>query len=214
MLTKAYATVSGLGAWASWRSVVLLVLAGCTTGPADRVVTDIPPEQAEVTYWLDQEAVVQVAHSSFEALFAAAERAAKDRFFEISHADFRRGRLTTKPLQSRQVFEFWRGDVVDGEGIVESSLGTVRRTVQFEIGEGPFGGFVLTPRVVVERRALPERRVTDAAHYRAAVAGARFETRTDDEGDRLPTQYWYAVGRDHTLERELARDIQRLIRNQ
>lgn len=193
--------------------LAMLVIAGCASRPDQRVATDAPAEQAKVSYWLEQDATVQVAHGSFDELFAAAERAARDRFFEISHSDFRRGRLTTKPLLSKQAAEFWREDVVDGEALAESSLGTVRRTVWFEIDEGPFGGFVLTPRVVVERRSVPERRVTDAAQFRAAVAGVSFGAVTDDAGSHLPMQYWYAVGRDKTLERALAGDVRRMTRN-
>lgn len=193
--------------------LVMSVVAGCAGGPEQPVATDAPAEQAEVSYWLDQGATAQVTHESFDALFAAADRAARDRFFEISHRDFRRGRLITKPLLSKQAGEFWREDVVDGGGLIESSLSTVRRTVWFEIDEEPSGRFVLTPRVVVERRSVPERRVTDAAQFRAAVAGVSFGAVTDDTGSRLPTQYWYAIGRDHPLERALAADVRRLTKN-
>lgn len=187
----------------------MLIAAGCTSS-TQPLATNVPPEQAEVSYWLDQPATAGVSHPSFDELFAAARRAAKNRSFEVSHADFRRGRLTTKPLLSKQGFEFWRGDVVDGEAITQSALATVRRTVRFDIEPQASGRFVLSPKVVVERRAVPERRVTDTAHYQAAVAGVGTGVAVDEQGDRLPTQYWYAIGRDEALERALARDVERL----
>lgn len=190
-------------------SAAAVVAAGCANGQGPGMATDLPEEQAEISYWLDQPPTAQVTHESFDELLAAAERAARDRMFEISHADFRRGRLTTKPLVSKQALEFWRSDVVDGDSVMESSLATLRRTVQFDVEPGPDDGFVLTPRVVVERRAVPQRRVTDTSQYRAAVAGSAFHLATDDEGDQLPNHYWYAIGRDESLERALARDIER-----
>src|SRR5690606_34268909 len=120
--------------------------------------------------------------------------------------------ITTRPLQSRQALELWRGDVVDGPGLAQSTLGTVRRTIRFEFADSPDGdGYLVAPKVVVERRAVPERRVTDASRYRAAVAGTPTARRTDAEGDPLPAHYWYALGRDQALEQALAKDIQRLL---
>ena len=192
-------------------AAMLIALGGCAT-TGDRVATDIPAEQAQPAYWYQQPAVVQVAHDSFEELARAAERAARDRFFQIDQVDYRSGAITTQPLQSRQAFELWRGDVVDGEALAESTLATVRRTIRFEFSENPDGeGYVVSPKVVVERRAIPERRVTDPSRYRATVTASPTQTRIDADGERLPSQYWYALGRDQALEQALAKDIQRLL---
>src|SRR5207248_2965667 len=119
---------------------------------------------------------------------------------------------TTAPLVSRQFYEPWRDDVVDGHGLLLSSLATVRRTVRFEIARRDDGTFVLAPKVVVERYSSAERRITsvteylDIFNYRRALVDVQ-----TDEGTPVPVEYWYAIGRDPALERHLARAIRRAL---
>ena len=48
-----------------------------------------------------------------------------------------------------------------------------------------------------------------AAPSLTEVYNRYFEEQRESEGRRWPAAYWYAIGRDHALERELAMDIRR-----
>ena len=69
----------------------------------------------------------------------------------LDRQDFRAGVITTKPLVSKQFWELWRNDVVTLSDMANSSLATHRRTLRFDIDRKDAGGYVATPRVVVER---------------------------------------------------------------
>jgi hypothetical protein len=149
--------------------------------------------------------VARVSDSNYDALWDAARKAARECSFTIDRLDYRDGEMTTKPLVSKQFFEVWRGDVVDGHDLLQSSLGTMRRIVLFQITHGEDGGYIISPKVVVERYSAAERRITSVAQYLnifSYVHGLVGEE--TDEGQLVPTEYWYAVGRDPHLEEHLA----------
>jgi hypothetical protein len=89
-----------------------------------------------------------------------------------------------------------------------SSLSTTRRTLRYEFTRNPDGTFTVTPKVLVERFATQGRRVTSPA-----LAPAAFDPPAEDYDPsyRLhpwdPT-YWYAVGRDTALEKQVAKSIE------
>ena len=79
--------------------------------------------------------------------------------------------------------------------------------------------FTATPKVLVERLSLQERRLTDGVQYRQAFTGpigsrgtisrGQFSRDADEETDAtlLPMRYWYATGRDAPMETEVARGL-------
>lgn len=193
------------------RTLIILggLLCGCITARPGPVATAVPEERATPGYWYEQPAAAGVVHDDFDLLWQAAERTARNRLFQIDRTDYRNGILTTRPLVSQQLFEPWRSDT-PLQGQAQSTLGTVRRTIRFEIERAEDGTYTLLPKVLVERQSIPQQRITNAAHYRAAVMAAPGQV--SDEGARLPGQYWYAIGRDADLERALAAEIQRRLR--
>jgi hypothetical protein len=112
--------------------------------------------------------------------------------------------MTTKPLVSKQFFEVWKGDVVDGHDLLQSSLGTMRRIVFFQISHGEDGGYVLSPKVVVERYSAAERRITSVTQYLNIFSYEHgLVGEVTDEGQLVPVEYWYSIGRDPHLEQHL-----------
>jgi hypothetical protein len=201
-------------------TVLLLCLPGCarhgtTAGPTTRRATDMDRNLAQPAYWYNRPATTTVTADDFDQLWAACERAARDRGFQIDREDFRSGVMTTRPLVSKQWFELWRRDVVTLPGVGESSLHTLRRTVRFEIKVREDGAYEAAPKVLVERYSVIEHRITSATQYRDIYALTREEAlRRDDrqrnpllEQEGIPTFYWYAVGRDESLEKKLAESI-------
>ena len=189
--------------------------AGCGTR-APRAQTDLPPESASPEYWLSQPPVAQVSHGDFDQLWRACRRAVQSRSFTVDRVDLRGGRMATYPQISKQLFEFWRNDVGTLAGVLESTLGTVRRSVRMEVRRLPDDTYEAVPVVIVERFSQAERRVTSVARYAEVFAfdpaeqGSRARDRL---GADLPVSYWYAAGRDRALERQIADDVRRDLRS-
>lgn len=224
MVTIVMTSATRSGRWASAAVMraaavaMLLTLAGCASGgggATTRPATDLDPRLATPEHWYAQPATAVVSHGDFDTLWSAADDAARGRFFVPDRVDRRAGVFLTEPMVSRQWFEPWRADTRTGFDLAESSLATVRRTVRFEIARREDGGFALTPKVLVERYAVAENRVTSVVLYRSAFRLGRITettprgTRESDRGVYLPARYWYAIGRDSALEQALANDVQR-----
>jgi hypothetical protein len=192
--------------------IAVLCLALCATGcimgrqnpAATQPATLLPDDSTRSPYWLEYPAVDSVSSPSYDALWAAARRAARACSFTVDRVDYRDGSMTTKPLVSKQFFEVWKGDVVDGHDLLQSSLGTMRRIVFFQISHGDDGGYILTPKVVVERYSAAERRITSVAQYLNIFSYEHgLVGEVTDEGQLVPIEYWYSVGRDPHLEQHL-----------
>ena len=198
--------------------LLLEILGGCAhTAPrpaATQPATAGDPKSAFADYWFDQPAVTDVRGTNFDALWNACQEVAKARGYLIDRTDYREGLLYTQPLVSRALFELWRGDVADGKSLAQSSLATIRRTIRFIIRRDPDGTFVAKPKVVVERYSSVERRITSAAQYHDIFSIRLLDVDREREftGTEVPAEYWYAIGRDDELERELARDVLRRTR--
>ena len=185
------------------------VLAGCSRVEQSPALAQRDSKIATPAYWLGQPATETVAHGDYDQLWEACRDAARWRGFRIDRTDYRGGVMVSHPLTSKQFFELWRRDVVTLPDLTESSLATVRRTVRFEIARGEDGTFACVPKVLVERYAQTERRITSVTQYRESFSNEPgvFGNRERDKGVNVPDVYWYATARDTTLERELAAAI-------
>jgi hypothetical protein len=202
---------------ASFVIVGALGAAGCanrrgsalTHAPATQPVTVKNLATTQPSYWLDQPPVTNVSNFQFQPLWDACEHTARSYLFQLDRQDYRLGVLTTKPMVSKQFWELWRGDTGTFHEEIENSLATIRRTVRFEIEHTDDGTYVMTPRVLVERQTIVERRVTSVTQTRLAFTGPGVPTReaiTSDVID-LPTTYWTPIGRDTVLEKKLAEKV-------
>jgi hypothetical protein len=185
---------------------MVLLCSGCATS-ASRAQTGGDPAAAKPARPSQAPGIV---HDDFDALWNAAEAAVRKRLFRIARTDYRAGILTTEPMVSKQFFELWRTDAVTAGDVAESSLATVRRTIEIEIEPTEDGRFRATPSVLVERYSAAERRITSAVFYRSLFrrqAVRASGTRETDRGIILPGRYWYEIGDDRALERELRQSI-------
>jgi hypothetical protein len=209
------------------RRVALLLIAttlaagvpGCVSGPmrtsdVGKTATTVDPVTATPRHWWEKPATATVTAGNYDRLWAACDAAIRSFRFIPDVQNYRQGIMTSKPLLSRGGAEFWRNDVLDGDDLAHSTLATYRRTIRYEITETDAGRFVLAIKVLVERSSTFERRVTTGIQYREAF-GARTpgtEFRSDD-GAEQPVQYWYATGRDTTLESALADEIRERLKS-
>jgi len=188
---------------------------GCILGrehpAATQPATAIDPKQAQPAYWLDQPAVVKMSSPDFDLLWNACRDSAEADGFTIDRTDYRDGVLTTLPLPSRQVYEFWRGDIATHRDLTQSTLGSMRRTIHFAIRRLDDGSFEATPKVLVERDSLIERRITSVDQYQAvfSIQTVDVARETEKTGDAVQPEYWYSVARDFALERKLADAVRR-----
>jgi hypothetical protein len=193
------------------RLIPILLLTACqdsvppATPPA---LTAAPSEQSGSDYWFNQPPVASVTSSDFQKLWDACATTLINDQFEIDRRDYRLGVLTTWPMISKQFFEFWRSDAGTPREVIWDSLQTIRRTVRFEFSRQPDGSYTAHPKVLIETSAHPERRITAQAQYSQAFAAVgETPTITNEEGVTIPTRYWYSLGRDEAMEKELANSV-------
>jgi hypothetical protein len=197
-------------------AIVLLIAlmsgAGCSSNPAEvqappPPAPKLPAKSRQPDYWLEKPAVASVSAADYDKLWEACGQAARDRLFVLDRYNYREGVLTTQPMVSRQFFELWRSDALTFDDTMQSSLQTIRRTIHWTI-EKSNGGYTATPKVVVERFSEAGRRITSPTQYRVAFAYQSVSGSPErDQGRELPDRYWYAIGRDQTLETALADSV-------
>jgi hypothetical protein len=212
----------GFAVRCSCPTLLLAALAGCQpthSADARARVTPADPKLATPDYWWNQPATVHVADADFVKLWNACEAETHARFMLVDREEYRLGLLTTLPLVSKQAFEPWRTDAVTVHDVAESTLAAVRRTVRFEISPRPDGTYEMSPKVLVERFASAERRLTAISQYHQAFSGPRaFADSPDLSGDAevengAAADYWYPLRRDAFLEQDLAAAITRRLRS-
>jgi hypothetical protein len=192
----------------------LLVLAACagnsnSAPPATQpAIMTAPAIQATADYWLNQPPVASVVSPDYPRLWDACARTMTDDQFEIDRQDRRLGVLMSYPMISKQFFEVWRSDAGTPIEVLRDSLQTIRRTVRFELVRRPDGSYLASVKVLVEQSVHPERRLTAEAQFTGAFASlAESPTRTTEQGVEVPTRYWFALGRDQPMEKQLADSV-------
>lgn len=201
-------------------SVLALCVLGCITGrqnpAATQPATAVDLATTQPSYWLDKPAVAEVRSGDFNNLWDAAKETVRGYQLAIDREDYRAGVITSVPEVSKQVFEVWRADAGTLDEAMANTVGAIRRTIRLEVSRGGDGTFTLVPKVLVERQSIFERRVTDVSQYRFAFAGparaqpARTAVTLDPETYQdVPVKYWYPIGRDLEMERQVARRVER-----
>ncbi len=188
------------------------LLAGCVTEShpaAPGALINAKPETATVSYWAQKPATVSVTDSNYDRLWDACDTVSHQYLFAIDRTDYRNGVMTTRPLVSKYLTEFWRSDVVGVSELADSTLAVYRRTIRYEIATHDDQHYSAVVKVVVERSSTFDRRMTTAIQYRDAFSapppGTEFHA---EDGSTQPFQTWYAVGRDPALEEAIGRSLQ------
>ncbi len=195
-------------------AILYLLIVGCAQNPpTTHRATDISLATTRPTYWLDKPAAATVDNFQFQPLWDACEKVARDDLFQLDRQDYRLGLLTTKPMISKQLLEPWRKDSGTFHAVLANSLATIRRTVRFEIDRNDDGVYEMTPKVLMERETILERRITSAAQYRTAFSGPAVGTRTPaDLETEIPIVYWTPIGRDFEMEKQIAGAVGKKLR--
>jgi hypothetical protein len=198
--------------------ILLLLLSGCITGKSNpattQPVTYLPQVEATPEYFWNQPGVIRIKSGDFQKLWNACEGELYVRLFPIDRTQYRDGVLTSQCVVSKQFFEVWRTDAVSVHDVAESSLATIRRTVRFDITRHSDGTCDAVPKVLIERWASTERRLTHITQYHQAFTQTRDDTSPDQPGVAASgADYWYPVRRDTDLEKDMAGSIRQRLRD-
>ncbi len=162
------------------------VLAGCRSpGPLpSRVDVRLENEVAYRQFW-------------FHAI-----RSVKHFGYDLDRADPAAGVIASKPLTSKQWFEFWRNDTLAADQVAEASLQTIRRQINLTVHPTPNTGEYLVSAVVnVERQERPEQALTTPSNAVQAF-NPRKTTSAQAAGIR-----WMVLGRDPVLEAAVLQQV-------
>jgi hypothetical protein len=163
------------------------ILAGCRApGPTtSRVEAQLADEDAYRHFWLH--AIRSVRHFGYD----------------LDRADPAAGVITSRPLTSKQWFEFWRNDTLAADQVLEASLQTVRRKINLTIQPTPDKEEYLVSAVVnVERQDRSERSVTTPANVMQA-----FNPKSSWGAASTSGITWVDLGRDPVLEAAVLKQI-------
>jgi hypothetical protein len=199
--------------------MALVIAAGCigrqpANPAATQPVTVVDLATTQPAYYLNMPAVAHTDSLYFQPLWDACEKVARDYGYQLDRLDFRLGLLTTKPMVSKQLLEPWRKDSGTAGDVLDNSMATIRRTIRFEINNDG-GTYRMTPKILVERQSVVERRTTSTEQYRTLFAGpAVSETKlaVTSEDLELPKTYWTPIGRDTEMERQVARAVEKRLK--
>lgn len=157
----------------------------------------------------------------YSRLFEASVLELRNLGFVVERQDYRFGQISTRPLTSPTMFEFWKPVNSTMGQAAQSTTNLQRRTVQVFLepadaaraavaeGErtGPgTGPYQLRVEVMIERLQRPDAFVTGASDQPLGTLRGHpqeWERRGIDE------RYWLAIERDERLERRL---IERIVR--
>ncbi|MCP4251654.1 MAG: hypothetical protein GY778_31855 [bacterium] len=146
----------------------------------------------------------------YDRVWESCQEVLRHHRFELDRVDRRGGTITTYPVTSQSLFEFWRHDVDTSFDLMESTLRTVRREATVQIATDPDDPNDPAARLVVtvQRSTLasPERQFNGSSsalrvfgEELPGVQGEPYLSRTDN--------YWIDDGRDGAMERRLLERI-------
>ena len=127
--------------------------------------------------------------------------------FELARVDRRGGVITTYPVTSQSIFEFWRHDVDTSFDLMESTLRAVRRQATVQISSDPDEP-ASRLEVTVRRSTLasPERQYNGSSSALRVFGEELPGVRGEPDLSRKDN-YWIDDGRDGAMERRLLERI-------
>jgi hypothetical protein len=136
----------------------------------------------------------------FETVFEHAQEVLRQNRFTLDRLDRRSGIVTTLPVTSQGLFEFWRHDVDTSRDLWESSLNPIRRWVEVSIRpRDDDATLTLDVTVHKERFSSPDRQFTSSgAAYQ--FFGENLPSTQGMKNVAIGQEVWMDVGRDPAME--------------
>ncbi len=138
-----------------------------------------------------------------DAVWLACKEELRDRGFEIDFQNRKLGVIETRPLLSRQWFEFWKKDVVDARSLARSSTQTTNRIVSINIS-GDNDNQIVKCTVNVNKQFSSS--IGGSAAVRAED-NYYITTNMLEKKDLDRKTIWQPAGNDSALEQAILRSI-------
>lgn len=157
----------------------------------------------------DTHVIASTGHLSAgtDGLWDAVQRILRQNRFPLDRVDRRAGTISTLPVVSQNVFEFWRHDVDTREDLLEATINPIRRWAQVQMVLDAQGDWERLDVVVhKERLSSVDRQFNStAAAYR--LFGAMLPTTTGQEKASGMSERWLNIGRDEAMAAYLLQRI-------
>jgi len=163
------------------------------------------PRRATYTTTLTVAAGLESAEA--DRYWDAAQRVLRDNRLALDRVDRRAGKITTLPVISQNIFEFWRHDVDTREDLLEATINPIRRWAEVHVGQDAEGNWEgLTLIVHKERLSSPDRQFNStAAAYR--LFSATLPTTSGQTSTASSDERWLDMGRDDAMASYLLQKI-------
>jgi len=136
-----------------------------------------------------------------------AQRVLRGNRLALDRVDRRGGPITTLPVGSQNIFEFWRHDVDTHEDLWEATINPIRRWAEVRITRDADGNWEgLTLIVHKERLSSPDRQFNStAAAYR--LFSATLPTTSGQTPTSMKDERWLDMGTDEAMAAYLLQRI-------
>lgn len=174
--------------------ISLSVLAGCFRSNSGVLISATPISVENHSPQADQ-------------LWEAALNTLRQHRFRLDRVDRRAGIITTRPLTSQHLFEFWRHDVDTWHDLWESTINPLRRKVEVTIEKADNGMWSsIAVAVYKERFSAPDRQFNSSGaayqYFGNTLPSTTGKIRVTQEDDQ-----WIDEGSDEAMESYFLRKI-------
>jgi len=130
--------------------------------------------------------------------------------FKIDRSDYRLGVITTSPLPSAQVVEFWKPSHTNFDNAMENTINNQRRIIRLTISNVPGKPdfFDIAIQVVVERETNPSEDIGGPIFVEGSGFGRNaLSLRSDYATPKPEPGRWLKIGHDPDLEKKLIDEL-------
>lgn len=140
-------------------------------------------------------------------LWSSAEETLRNVGFKLDRVDQTDGVITTLPMVSQHVTEFWRRDVHSFRALMESTINPIRRWVEVRFDRGENGSWKSVEIVVHKERFSGVDRQFNNSGAAYAFFGDSLPTTTGLAKPPTDAEIWIDLGRDPESEKVLLGEI-------
>jgi len=147
-----------------------------------------------------------VYNASYDNVWKQAADVLAKAGFTLDRQDYRLGALTTLPLPSTQIVEFWKPQQVNAVDSLENTVNNQRRSARLTITtvEGKPQFYEIAVQVLVERETNPDEAIAGPVFVEGSGFGRNAITlRSDYAAPKDVPGIWITMGHDPDMERKL-----------